>query len=55
MTYVFWIIRNWTAWPFNCVETIDFLIELLLIHDNTWNNLLYANEWAILNRIISVK
>ena len=35
-----WIIWNRTVWPFNCVLSNEWcLIELLIIHSNTWNHL----------------
>ena len=56
MTYakLFW---NRTVWPFYCVKTNDWrLIELLVIHNNTWNHLTlltYAKENSLkLNRLI---
>ena len=34
-----WIVRNRTVWLFNWVKTNNWcLIELLLIHKNTWNH-----------------
>ena len=35
-----WIVRNRSVWSFNCVQTNNWcLIELLVIHSNTWNYL----------------
>ena len=35
-----WIVRNRTFWPFNYASTNGWcLIELLVIHSTTWNNL----------------
>ena len=42
-----WIVRNRTVWSFTCAQTNDWcLIELLRIHDNTWNNLTVYKKWA---------
>ena len=30
-------------------------MEILVLHNNTWNNLTVSNEWIVLNRIISVE
>ena len=41
MTNLNWIAWNRTVWSFNCVKTNDWcLIELLVIHHNTWNYLI---------------
>ena len=41
-----WIVWNKTVWSFNCVETNDWcLIELLVIHGNTWNHLTVCKQF----------
>ena len=44
LTYYNWIVNNRTLRPFNCVKTNDSLIELLVIHSNTWNHLAVCKQ-----------